>query len=218
MPAPSWRAALLASAIVTSSGAPAGSKHATRAAVLARRDALTAVERAAASARICDATLELLARIPAGSTIALYAAKASEVDLAPLDAALRARGHHIAYPRVHPTERALDFALATPAELVAAPRGLREPSAGARGVALAELAALVVPGVAFDRAGNRLGWGRGHDDATLAAARHAYAIGVAFDCQLVDAVAAEPHDVAVRAVITERATHEREHAHEREVD
>ena len=170
----------------------------------ARRDAMPADDRAAASARICvHATAALLARVPAGAVVALYAAKASEVDLAALDAALRAAGRRVAYPRVVADARPLGFAEATLDDLVAAPLGLREPAATAALLSAAELAAIVVPGVAFDRAGHRLGYGRGHYDATLAASRSAYAIGVAFDCQIVAPLDAEPHDVAVRAVITE---------------
>jgi len=170
----------------------------------ARRDAMSPGDRADASARISTvATATLLARVPAGGVVAVYAAKASEVDLAALDAALRAAGRRVAYPRVVADGRPLGFAEATLGELVAAPLGLREPAAGAAAVALVELAAVVVPGVAFDRAGHRLGYGRGHYDATLAAVPTAYTLGVAFDCQIVAPLDAEPHDIAVHAVITE---------------
>ena len=72
----------------------------------------------------------------------------------------------------------------------------------------ADIAAFVVPGLAFDRAGGRLGWGRGHYDATLAAASPAaLRIGLAYERQLVPQVTREAHDMALHIIITEVATH-----------
>jgi 5-formyltetrahydrofolate cyclo-ligase len=72
---------------------------------------------------------------------------------------------------------------------------------------LGQIAAFVVPGLAFDRDGGRIGWGRGHYDATFAAASpDAPRIGLGFECQLVEAVAHEPHDVALNIIITEVTT------------
>ena len=67
--------------------------------------------------------------------------------------------------------------------------------------------AFVVPGLAFDRAGGRIGWGRGHYDATLAAAPNARRIGLAFECQLVAEVPHAPHDVRLHFVVTELDTY-----------
>src|SRR5437867_2990352 len=69
--------------------------------------------------------------------------------------------------------------------------------------------AFVVPGLAFDRAGGRVGWGRGHYDATLAAARpDALRIGIAFECQVIDHVPHDPHDALLHYVVTERDVYE----------
>jgi 5-formyltetrahydrofolate cyclo-ligase len=62
----------------------------------------------------------------------------------------------------------------------------------------------VVPGVAFDRCGNRLGHGAGYYDRLLAlASPSATLIGLAFDCQMVDSIPVEPHDVRMHYLITE---------------
>jgi 5-formyltetrahydrofolate cyclo-ligase len=182
---------------------------ATRRALLALRDAMTPAERAAASAVICDAANAMLAvQLSAGQALALYAAKGSEVDTSRIDAFARAHGWVVAYPRVHGSARLLAFHAAAPDTLVPARFGLREPRAEAPAVELREIAAFVVPGLAFDRAGGRIGWGRGHYDATFAAASPAaLRIGLAFERQLVDEVAYEPHDVALHMLITEVATH-----------
>ena len=154
---------------------------------LSRRDALSVEERAAASAAICDAANALLAeRVVPRAVVALYAAKGSEVD----------------------TSRMLMFHAVTLDELAPARFGLREPSADAPQVAVSDVAAFVVPGLAFDRAGGRIGWGRGHYDATFAAASPtALRVGLAYECQLIDHVTPEPHDVALHILITEATTY-----------
>ena len=60
---------------------------------------------------------------------------------------------------------------------------------------------VIVPAVALDSHGHRLGRGKGFYDRLLSVAR-AYTIGVAMDCQLVDEVPCEPHDIPLNAVIT----------------
>jgi 5-formyltetrahydrofolate cyclo-ligase len=177
--------------------------------LLALRDAMSAGERAAASVMICDAANALLAaQLSRGSVVALYAAKASEVATASIDAFARGTGLVVAYPRVRAHQRQLAFHDATLDQLVPSQFGLREPRADAPKVALADIAVFFVPGLAFDRAGGRIGWGRGHYDATLAAASpDALRVGLAYECQLVERVVREPHDVALHTIITEVATH-----------
>jgi 5-formyltetrahydrofolate cyclo-ligase len=64
---------------------------------------------------------------------------------------------------------------------------------------------IIVPGVAFDRRANRLGRGRGYYDRLLSQTT-ATTIGVGYDCQLVDAIATEPHDIAMNFVVTPETT------------
>ena len=107
--------------------------------MLSRRDALTADVRAAAEARIADEVEALLATVPAGSVVALYAAKGSEVATDAIDARARALGLRVAYPRVEAGERGSCFAEADVGELVVGTvraaraarrrrRGLRSPT------------------------------------------------------------------------------------------
>jgi len=166
---------------------------------------MTADQRADASARIAERAAEQLARIDQGAVVALYAAKGSEVDTTAIDVAARARGLRVVYPRVIEGDRVLAFAEAGPAELVSGKFGLREPTGAP--VALDEIAAFCVPGVAFDREGGRIGWGRGHYDATLALVPKALRIAIAFECQVVDAVEHEEHDARMHVIVTEVATH-----------
>lgn len=168
---------------------------------------MTAAERAAASAAICDAANALLAaRLSPGQVVALYATKGSEVDTTRIDGFARAYGLVVAYPRVNGRARLLAFHAVAPEALAPSRFELREPSADAPAVAVGDIAAFVVPGLAFDRAGGRIGWGRGHYDATLAAAgAAALRIGLAYECQVLDEVAREPHDAALHFIITEVA-------------
>ena len=84
-------------------------------------------------------------------------------------------------------------------------RGIREPAdRSGTGVDPRKLDLAVVPGTAFDLSGNRLGRGGGHYDKFLPRLRDGAArIGLAFECQIMERIVGEPHDVKMDAVITE---------------
>ena len=182
-------------------------KPITRRTVLSRRDAMTAETRAAASEQIALGASRLLENLAAGSVVGLYAPKGTEVDTTRIDQIIRARGLRVVYPRIVDGERRLAFHEVTIDELVRATFGLCEPRVDAPSVSLDELAALVIPGLAFDRRGHRIGWGRGYYDATLAAAPGALRIGLGFECQVIDDVPHDPHDASLHYVVTEVATY-----------
>jgi 5-formyltetrahydrofolate cyclo-ligase len=182
-------------------------KAALRQRVRRTRDELDAAHRAAAAERIA-ATLdrEIFATLPAGAIVGLYAAIRSEVDSAPIAARVQARGLRSAYPRVL-GPRTLGFSLATVDDLAPGAMGIPEPAADRPRVQLAEIAAFIVPGLAFDATGARLGWGGGYYDHTLAGAPHARRIGVAFASQLVASVPTDNADQRVHMIVTEVALH-----------
>jgi 5-formyltetrahydrofolate cyclo-ligase len=113
----------------------------------------------------------------------------------------------VVYPRVVEGNRVLAFHEAMRDELALARFGLREPQARTAEVALEDISVFFVPGLAFDREGGRIGWGRGHYDATFAARPDALRVGLAFECQIVERVPREAHDTLVNIIITEVATH-----------
>lgn len=80
--------------------------------------------------------------------------------------------------------------------------GIGEPS-GPEWTALEQVELIVVPGVAFDRAGNRMGRGRGFYDRLLKNTPRALKIGVAYSFQMLDTVPTEPHDVKMDLVFSE---------------
>ena len=79
----------------------------------------------------------------------------------------------------------------------------RGPSRLTETVAPARLGAIFVPGVAFDRAGRRLGYGKGYYDRMLGGADAAFKIGLGFESQVVDELPEESHDIRLDALITE---------------
>lgn len=80
--------------------------------------------------------------------------------------------------------------------------GIEEPT-GETFTDLNRIKAIIVPGVAFDNEGHRMGRGRGFYDRLLKATPNAYKIGVCFDFQIVKHVPVEPHDVNMNVVISE---------------
>lgn len=162
-------------------------------------EGMAAGERAEASARICD----LLRDDGAGSAL-VYLGDEREVDLDPLIAEWIEAGVRVAAPRCDWDAGTFDAVRLDSLDDVEIRRhGMRE-AAGSEIIASDELALVLVPGVAFDRAGGRLGRGGGFYDRYLAGvARGLRRVGVCFDAQLVDRVPREEHDALVDAIVTE---------------
>jgi 5-formyltetrahydrofolate cyclo-ligase len=177
-------------------------KTALRAAALAKRDALSGAQRAAAAQAIAARGLPVA--ITPGMVVSGYSPIRSELDPIPLMRALAALGAALALPVIAARDRPLSFRAWSPDDRMArGPFGILEP--------LPEAAAIIpdivlVPLAAFDRLGHRIGYGAGHYDRTLAAlraARDLVTIGMAFAAQEIAVVPALPHDVALDYVLTE---------------
>lgn len=109
----------------------------------------------------------------------------------------------MAFPRIE-GERLVFHSIETLEHLRTGTFGIREPDANtARQVFPGEDDTILVPGLAFDRAGGRLGRGGGFYDRFLAQWPHARRVGVGFSIQLIDAVPREAHDAQVDAIVTE---------------
>jgi len=187
--------------------AAAGLTKATRrAALLARRAAIPPERRLGFSRRIAESCREL-PELAAAPIICSYLSFRDEVDTLELVAGLLAAGRRVAVPaHLHETGRPLVFAEIDSLEgLVPSHFGVPQPPADAlRVVPVGEIPLFLVPGVGFDLAGNRLGFGLGfYDRAFAGASPTARRIGLAFEAQIVDRLPAEPHDVRMDAVITE---------------
>ncbi|WP_043829187.1 5-formyltetrahydrofolate cyclo-ligase [Muricoccus aerilatus] len=138
---------------------------------------------------------------PAGAVVAGFWPMGHEIDIRPLLRALEGRGHRLCLPRTPKRGLPLDFrAFAFGDAMDKGPFGTLQP--------LAEAAPLtpgfvIVPLLAFDGAGRRLGYGGGYYDRTLAALPGVPTLGVAFACQEMDEVPAGPLDAPLDAVATE---------------
>jgi 5-formyltetrahydrofolate cyclo-ligase len=177
--------------------------------ILARRDAEPG--RPVRSRAIVEQLLELPA-YGAAALISAFVGVGSEVDTLPFIESALASGKRVAVPWVNGRTLRL-FDLRNVGELAPAPFGLLEPppelrADPARDVEPAEIDLFVVPGVAFDRHGGRLGHGRGYYDGLLARARpDAAFVATAFDCQMVERVPMTARDVPIHAIVTESGTH-----------
>jgi 5-formyltetrahydrofolate cyclo-ligase len=180
----------------------ADGKTALRELMLAARRRLSGAEREAAS-RAIAARVAALPAFGAAATVASYPPIGAEVDTAPLVLALRKAGKRVAWPRMLAGEARLGFAVCAPEDLVPGPRGTREPPADAEEVRLESLDLILVPGLAFDAAGRRLGRGGGYYDSALRVRGRALRVGLAFDCQIAAEIPVEPHDARVDLVATE---------------
>ncbi len=188
------------------SDAEPGSKAELRERLLGARRARSGPGRAAAAAALARHALGL-PELAGAATVAGYVSVGGEPGTGELLEALRARGTRVLLP-VLCADNDLDWALHLgPDSLAAGPRGLREPS-GARLGRDAVLTADVVllPGLAVDREGMRLGRGGGSYDRVLARLARAGAapalVVLLYADEVVARVPREPHDHPVHAVIT----------------
>jgi len=141
--------------------------------------------------------------VPPGATIGLYAAGGDEAPSLGYARHYHEAGHAIALPWFAKRDGAMQFRIwASPyidELLEPGPFGIGQPLASA---ALTVPDVLFVPLVGFTADGGRLGQGGGHYDRWLAAHPGVPAIGLAWDCQLVDALPREDHDRPLSAVVT----------------
>jgi 5-formyltetrahydrofolate cyclo-ligase len=173
-----------------------------RRAAVARRDALRPDHRAAAAATIAARPLPVVA---AGTVVSGFSPLKSEINPVPLMRAFAAAGAQLALPVVMGKGKPLTMRAWTfGAPLASGVWGIREPPPEAPEV-FPDV--LIVPLLAFDRAGQRIGYGAGYYDMTIARLRgmkKVTAIGVAYAAQEIAQVPITPRDAALDLVLTER--------------
>jgi 5-formyltetrahydrofolate cyclo-ligase len=190
-------------------------KKEMRATMQRMRSATPASARALRSEAI-RARLLAMSIYDGATSIALFhpIEKKGEVDLGGVDRDARARGLRVAYPALHesPPSRTMSFRWIDleddPVHSALEDRGhgFLEPRDDAPVAAVDHLDVIIVPGLAFDPTGHRLGYGAGFYDMTLEGASRARTIGVAFDFQIVSEIPVTPGDVPVQTVVTDRRT------------
>ena len=182
-------------------------KKQMRDAVLTRRDAMLPSARAVAS----HAIIEKLCNLPGyhhAKVVLTYMGFGSEIETRSFVERILVDGKIVVLPRVDRASRSLILhAVHGLTELATSKWGIREPRAETPSVPLSTIEFVLLPGVAFDRAGNRLGYGRGYYDKLLSAADPALArVAAGFSGQIVGAVPVGPLDQKIDTLITENET------------
>jgi len=171
-----------------------------------------------AFARNPDASEQLADRFPMkllerfGPEVGSYWAAGAEIDPRALEQKLATQGARLSLPHIGPDNSLSFHRFLSVQELEVGPRrDIRQPPAEAE---IVEPTLVLVPLLAFDRSGNRLGQGQGFFDRYLAARRaraknaegpRVFAVGLAFASQGVDALPTEPHDEPLDWIATEQA-------------
>jgi len=201
---PSWlRTFFFVQSVEAAAISSLATKDQLRAAALSRRDALSVEQRVAAAEAVAATPIHL--EISPGTIVAGYSPINSEIDPFPLMRALEKKGAELALPVIVKRDHPLIFRSWSPEEgLVRGSYGIFQPSSDAPDV---DPDIVLVPLAAFDKAGHRIGYGRGYYDRTLKplrAMKKITVIGIAFAVQEIDSVPAASHDEQLDCVLTER--------------
>jgi 5-formyltetrahydrofolate cyclo-ligase len=182
-------------------------KAAIRASARAVRAAIPVADRDAA-AQAVGRLITALPQLASARLVLGYCAKGDELDLLPALERLRARGVRIAYPRVTGSGTLDLHEVADECDLELGSFSLREPHPAAPQVTPQDIDAVLVPGVAFDARGHRVGYGGGFYDRLLPQLRpDCPRIGIAFDAQLTPEVPADVRDATVDLTVTPSGVH-----------
>ncbi len=182
-------------------------KKKLREVVLAQRDAMPSATRKAASEAILEKVCALPGYAQAGCVLT-YMGFGSEIETHPFFERIVSDGKIAVLPRVDRASQSLTLQSARSiTELVTSKWGIREPASDAPMLPVSEVDFVLIPGVAFDRNGNRLGYGRGYYDKLLSVANPALArVAAGFSCQVVDQVPVGACDQKMNCIITENET------------
>jgi 5-formyltetrahydrofolate cyclo-ligase len=156
--------------------------------------------RAVESIELCE---RLKAQMPSAHTVLFFAPRPDELDVWPVLELSLALGTTCALPffdaekKIYGARRLNNLAT----DIVTGKFGVREPVAGCAETPLDQFDLVLVPGMAFDLQGNRLGRGRGFYDRLLEQVS-GIKCGVAYDFQLLETIPTEPHDAKVNFILT----------------
>jgi 5-formyltetrahydrofolate cyclo-ligase len=179
-------------------------KAALRTRLRALRNSIPDKARAARSQKIVERVLAS-APFARAKVVALFwpMLERNEVDVRPIEAAAREKGKLVAYPSLQDEAR-MTLRLAESSSLEERGHGFAEPAEGASEAEASDELLVIVPALAIDPTGHRIGYGKGFYDNLLARiCPPAFALGIAYDFEVVPEVPRAPHDRAVDLVITD---------------
>jgi len=175
-------------------------KVALRSMIHTRLENITPAVRAIESFELCE---RLKAQIASARTILFFAPLASELDIWPVLELSLALGTRCALPFFDGEKKTYGARLlaSLTTDIVAGKFGVREPTSTCTEISLDRFDLILVPGLAFDLSGNRLGRGQGFYDRLLTEAS-GVKCGVGHDFQLLEKIPTEPHDAKVDFILT----------------
>ena len=178
-------------------------KQELRAAVKQRREAIPPAGKKKLDELICRRIASSNAFRNAG-TVLLYAPVRGEIDLLPLASLCRRQGKKVGFPLTDPEKKTISFRLLAPgAKLVPGAYGIPEPPPDSEPCVPDKKTLCILPGLTFDRAGNRLGYGGGYYDRFLTDFP-GITMGAVYEKLMAREIPAEPHDKKVQILVNER--------------
>jgi 5-formyltetrahydrofolate cyclo-ligase len=181
-------------------------KQELRAQALHKRRAIAREDLAALSSRV-EANLLSMKEYKAATLVISYCAKDDEVQTRPIIERALADGKRVAVIVTDVPSKTLSFSEIESFENDLAPGafGIREPKPGlVRPVSIAQADIVLVPLVAWDEKGHRLGYGAGYFDRALAGAGGITKVGLALESQRLAKIPESRHDVPLDIIVTER--------------
>ncbi len=167
--------------------------------MLAQRAELDPRQKKAWDQAICDMLWDMLSERE-WATIHCYLPMRTEVDIVPLIRQMLAAGLTVVTPKTLPDRKLQHLVLRSLDELEWGVFGTSHPAMARTFSGNYDL--IIVPGLAFDKANYRLGYGGGYYDAFLLQHPDAYKAGIGYPFQLVNKVPVEEHDVALNQVLS----------------
>jgi 5-formyltetrahydrofolate cyclo-ligase len=177
-----------------------------RAELLNRRDSIPHSERTQKDRAIKKSLFDLK-EFKNARTILMYVSFRSEVDTTSYLADIVNMGKQLVVPLVKSKQKTLAlYKIKSTSELSPGYMGIPEPTAGKDClISLNEIELAVIPGSGFDPEGNRLGYGGGYYDRLLSKAEtHITTVALAFEEQIKENIPAEPHDIKMDIIITDK--------------
>lgn len=180
-------------------------KRELRKETIQRRDRIPPEVRAIKDREIMERLVTYRPYTEAG-TVMLFASFRTEVNTFPIIKRALQEGKKVALPRVNRSQKVLDlYYIESLEQLERGCMGIQEPVVAPERIAMAEdMEVIVLPGVAFDEHGGRIGYGGGYYDRLLDSLQNVpLLVAIAYEEQIVDEIPLEPHDKRVQVIITD---------------
>lgn len=168
---------------------------------LTTRRAIPAEERPIRSAAVAG-RVSMLPETASAKVVIGYRAMPDELDPSHALAALASRGVTVAYPRIAGKGALTLHVVRADGDWETSHFGIVQPTIDSPVIDPADVDVALIPGVAFDELGGRLGMGGGYYDRLLPRMPQAFLVGLAYDEQVITGIPHEPHDIHMHVVVT----------------